>query len=88
MKAFKRPAPTSTCAEFENHDVTLSGIHLTDCKLNKFTFAPLIGGAMALGFRIQARPDGEQLSALTELIKEDFELSVEGQPELDLGEVD
>lgn len=75
-------------AEFENHNVTLDGVHLTDCKLNKFEFEPMIGSTMALEFRIQARPDGEQLSALTELIKEDFELAVAGPPELDLGSPD
>ena len=62
-------------------------IRLPDCKLSRLTFAPIEGGSVSLGLRLQCHPSPEQMGRLCELIQQDITMSLE-PPEAGFGDDD
>ncbi len=54
-----------------------SDIRQLDCKIGKLTFAPIEGGSVSLGLRLQFSPTPETMGRLCELIGQDITLSLE-----------
>lgn len=52
-------------------------IRVHDVKIGKLTFAPIEGGSVSLGMRLQFNPSPEQVGRLCELIGQDITMSLE-----------
>ena len=54
-----------------------SDVRQHDCKVSKLTFAPMDGGTVALGMRLQFSPTPESIGKLCELIGQEITMSLE-----------
>lgn len=55
-----------------------SNIELDDCRVDKITFEPMIGGTVRLTFRVISHPDADAMGRLYELIQREVIVDLTG----------
>lgn len=70
--------------EFKNHELTVDSLNKTfhTTRIDKVSAHLRLNSVATITFRIQLHPTKEELADFAELVKEEFEFSIQGQPEL------